>query len=171
MLQQSAARLLAQRSLVGAATPCLRALSSAAGAQNEHAEREPCSQDPLVGEVLRSGMVAEGAAARLFQGQQCVLGRRPDVAAFRERDQQHLERLRKLAPGHRVRPSLLAPLASAGFFALGAASAVLPQRLKAAVAGAVQGGMRGAVLMLDAWEHGMGGAGSLLPGFWPALAP
>lgn len=61
--------------------------------------------------------------------------RRPDLAAFRGREQEHLARLKELAPAYRTRPSLLAPLASAGFFALGAAAAALPPRFSAAVAG------------------------------------
>ncbi|GAB4820353.1 hypothetical protein N2152v2_007399 [Parachlorella kessleri] len=84
-------------------------------------------------------MVAEGAAARLFAGQQFVLQRnRPDVTAFREREQQHLRRLQELAPEYRTRPSLLSPLVSTSFFALGAATALLPRRISAAVTGGLQ---------------------------------
>ena len=53
-------------------------------------------------------MVQEAAAA-LYRGQQQVLGRRPDLAAFQQREEQHAAALRQLAPAHRVRPSLLAP--------------------------------------------------------------
>lgn len=77
----------------------------------------------------------QDAAARLFEGQECVLRGRPDVAAFREREQQHLRRLQELAPEFRTRPSLLGPLVATSFFALGAVSAVLPKRLSAAVTG------------------------------------
>jgi demethoxyubiquinone hydroxylase (CLK1/Coq7/Cat5 family) len=62
-----------------------------------------------------------------------VLGRRPDLAAFQQREEQHAQGLRQLAPGHRARPSLLAPALRAGFWALGAAAAVAPRQLSAAV--------------------------------------
>ncbi len=63
------------------------------------------------------------------------------MAAFRDREQQHLRRLQELAPTFRTRPSLLTPLVSTSFFALGAVSAVLPRRLSAAVTGGAVGRM------------------------------
>lgn len=78
------------------------------------------------------------AAAALYRGQQQVLGRRPDLAAFQQREEQHAAALRQLAPAHRVRPSLLAPALRAGFWLLGAAAAAAPRPLSAAVAAGLQ---------------------------------
>ncbi|KAI7845406.1 hypothetical protein COHA_001111 [Chlorella ohadii] len=88
--------------------------------------------------ILRSDLVAEEAAAALYRGQQQVLGRRPDLAAFQEREEAHAATLRQLAPSHRVRPSLLSPALRAGFWALGAAAAVAPRPLSAAVTAGMQ---------------------------------
>ncbi len=73
------------------------------------------------------------ATAALYRAQQAVLGRRPDLAAFQLREEQHAADLRLLAPQHRARPSLLAPALHAGFWALGAAAALAPRQLSAAV--------------------------------------
>ena len=59
------------------------------------------------------------------------------MQAFAEKEEAHLKALRDLAPRYHVRPSLLAPAASAAGFALGALSSVLPSRLSAAVSGAL----------------------------------
>ncbi|KAL4855538.1 5-demethoxyubiquinone hydroxylase [Chlorella vulgaris] len=84
-------------------------------------------------QILRTDLAAEEATAALYRGQQAVLGHRPDLAAFQQREEQHAQGLRQLAPGHRARPSLLAPALRAGFWALGAAAAVAPRQLSAAV--------------------------------------
>lgn len=76
---------------------------------------------------------AQEATASLYRAQQAVLGRRPDLAAFQQREEQHTAELRSLAPQHRARPSLLAPALRAGFWALGAAAALAPRQLSAAV--------------------------------------
>ena len=78
------------------------------------------------------------ATAALYRGQQRVLGRRPDLAAFAEREDHHAAELRRLAPSHRMRPSLLAPALKAGFWALGAAAALAPRQVSAAVTAGVQ---------------------------------
>lgn len=67
-----------------------------------------------------------------------MLGRRPDLAAFQQREERHAAQLRSLAPQHRTRPSLLAPALRAGFWALGAVAAVAPRPLSAAVAAGLQ---------------------------------
>lgn len=67
-----------------------------------------------------------------------MLGRRPDLASFQQREENHAAALRQLAPAHRVRPSLLAPALRAGFWALGAAAAVAPRPLSAAVSAGLQ---------------------------------
>lgn len=54
------------------------------------------------------------------------------------REEAHAEVLRRLAPSHRVRPSLLSPALRAGFWALGAAAAVAPRPLSAAVTAGMQ---------------------------------
>ena len=53
-------------------------------------------------------------------------------------DEAHAAALRRLAPSHRVRPSLLSPALRASFWALGAAAAVAPRPLSAAVAAGMQ---------------------------------
>ena len=78
------------------------------------------------------------AAAALYRGQQRVLGRRPDLAAFQAREEAHAAALRQLAPAHRTRPSLLAPALRAAAYALGVVSAAAPRPLAAAVAAGVQ---------------------------------
>lgn len=78
------------------------------------------------------------AAAALYRGQQLVLGRRPDLASFQQREEAHAAELRRLAPQHRARPSLLGPALRAGFWALGAAAAVAPRPLGAAVVAGLQ---------------------------------
>lgn len=54
---------------------------------------------------------------------------------MQEEEGAHVRRLKCLLPEHRARPSLLGPAAAATGFALGAAAAVLPQRLGHAITG------------------------------------
>lgn len=67
-----------------------------------------------------------------------MLRGRPDAAALAEREAAALAGVRRLAPRHRVRPSLLAPALRAAFFALGGAAALAPPPLGAAVASGLQ---------------------------------
>lgn len=91
----------------------------------------------LVQSILRVDLVAQGAAAALFGGRARVL-RGPDAAAYRDDEREQLQRVQTVAPHHRTRPSLLAPLASAAFSLLGAAAAAAPPRLSSAVTAGVQ---------------------------------
>lgn len=54
------------------------------------------------------------------------------------REESHAAELRRLAPAHRTRPSLVAPALRAGFWVLGAAAAAAPRPLGAAVAAGLQ---------------------------------
>ncbi|EFN52658.1 hypothetical protein CHLNCDRAFT_138592 [Chlorella variabilis] len=93
----------------------------------------PPRANPVLQRILRTDLAAQEATASLYRAQQAVLGRRPDLAAFQQREEQHTAELRSLAPQHRARPSLLAPALRAGFWALGAAAALAPRQLSAAV--------------------------------------
>ncbi|KAL4420486.1 hypothetical protein ABPG75_010142 [Micractinium tetrahymenae] len=110
----------------------------AAAAAAAGAASEPPPAHPLLQRILRTDLAAEEAAAALYRGQQRVLGRRPDLAAFQEREESHAAELRRLAPAHRTRPSLLSPALRAGFWALGAAAAAAPRPLGAAVTAGLQ---------------------------------
>ena len=52
-----------------------------------------------------------------------------------EREAELLRRVQELAPGYRVRPSLLQPLSSAIGFSLGAVAGILPREASGAITG------------------------------------
>ena len=54
---------------------------------------------------------------------------------MQERSEALLQKVKKVAPAYRTRPSLVAPVSSAAAFSLGAVSAALPQNLRNAVSG------------------------------------
>ena len=61
-------------------------------------------------------------------------------ASLQERSDALLQKVKKVAPTYRTRPSLFAPASSAAAFSLGAVSAALPQNLRNAVSGAHRSG-------------------------------
>ncbi len=68
----------------------------------------------------------------------CLSSSAPCCFCLPCREEAHAATLRQLAPSHRVRPSLLSPALRAGFWALGAAAAVAPRPLSAAVTAGMQ---------------------------------
>ena len=54
---------------------------------------------------------------------------------LQDKEEGHLQHLQSLMPGHRTRPSLLGPLATAAGFSLGAAAGLLPSKLSHAITG------------------------------------
>ena len=78
---------------------------------------------------------------------------------MQERSEALLQKVKKVAPTYRTRPSLVAPVSSAAAFSLGAVSAVLPQNLRNAVSGVfpAQCELSGARVRKstgwDCWDH------------------
>ena len=62
------------------------------------------------------------------------------ITCLQERSDALLQKVKKVAPTYRTRPSLFAPASSAAAFSLGAVSAALPQNLRNAVSGAHRSG-------------------------------
>ncbi len=97
--------------------------------------------DQLVARMIRVDHAGEYGAARIYEGQLAVLGRRPCAKAIAEmaaQEKKHLENFEALVVERRVRPTLLTPLWHGAGFALGAASALLGERAAMACTVAVE---------------------------------
>ena len=96
-------------------------------------DRLPGDPDPktLVERMIRVDHAGEFGAARIYEGQLAVLGRRPIGDTIRHmaaQEQKHLDAFDKLIAERRVRPTVLSPVWNAAGFALGAATAAMGER-------------------------------------------
>ena len=99
------------------------------------------SPGAAVARILRVDQAGEYGAARIYDGQLAILGRRPVGATIREmraQEARHLETFDRLVADRRVRPTALAPLWHVAGFALGAATALLGERAARACTVAVE---------------------------------
>ena len=106
-------------------------------------DRLPGDPDPkeLIARMIRVDHAGEFGAARIYDGQLAVLGKRPVGATIRkmaEQERRHLETFDRLIVERRVRPTALSPVWHAAGFALGAASALLGERAAMACTVAVE---------------------------------
>ncbi|KAK9827415.1 hypothetical protein WJX74_000697 [Apatococcus lobatus] len=92
----------------------------------------------LLESCIRASLASESLAIKLFEGQRRISRQRPDLKLLQEQEQEHLAQLKRLAPEHRARPSLLAPMLSALGSALGVAAAAAPKELHGAITGGAQ---------------------------------
>lgn len=101
---------------------------------------DPDARD-LIARMIRVDHAGEYGAARIYDGQLAVLGKRPVGATIRkmaEQERRHLETFDRLIVERRVRPTALSPVWHAAGFALGAASALLGERAAMACTVAVE---------------------------------
>jgi len=94
-----------------------------------------------VARILRVDQAGEYGAARIYDGQLAILGRRAvgeTIREMREQEARHLETFDRLVGDRRVRPTALAPLWHVAGFALGAATALLGERAAMACTVAVE---------------------------------
>lgn len=94
-----------------------------------------------VARMIRVDQAGEYGAARIYDGQLAVLGRRPvgeTIREMRAQEARHLETFDRLVADRRVRPTALAPLWHVAGFALGAATALLGERAAMACTVAVE---------------------------------
>lgn len=106
-------------------------------------DRLPGDPDPktLVERMIRVDHAGEFGAARIYEGQLAVLGRRPIGDTIRHmaaQEQKHLDAFDKLIAERRVRPTVLSPVWNAAGFALGAATAAMGERAAMACTVAVE---------------------------------
>ena len=117
----------------------IRSVSTNARQGNASSDDE--HESGLIQATLRVDLLAQQAATALASGRSLAAKHRPDYAALLEEETEHLEKLKTLAPQYSVRPSLLGPVTSAAFGALGIASALAPPRLSSAIAAGIQDAM------------------------------
>ena len=86
----------------------------------------------------RVDLLAEEAATALAHGRSAASGRRPDLAAARDEEAEHLAEVQRMVPQHGVRPSALSPATKAAFSLLGSAAALMPRSLSGAISAGVQ---------------------------------
>ena len=106
-------------------------------------DRLPGDSDPktLIERMIRVDHAGEYGAARIYEGQLAVLGKRPVGDTIRHmaaQEQKHLDAFDRLIVERRVRPTILSPVWHAAGFALGAASAALGERAAMACTVAVE---------------------------------
>lgn len=98
-------------------------------------------RETLVARMIRVDHAGEFGAARIYDGQLAVLGRKPVGDTIRHmaaQEQKHLAAFNELVADRRVRPTLLSPLWHAAGFALGAATAAMGERAAMACTVAVE---------------------------------
>lgn len=98
-------------------------------------------RETLVERMIRVDHAGEFGAARIYEGQLAVLGRRPvgdTIRHMAEQEQKHLDAFDRLVAERRVRPTVLSPLWNAAGFALGAATAAMGERAAMACTVAVE---------------------------------
>jgi ubiquinone biosynthesis monooxygenase Coq7 len=91
--------------------------------------------------MIRVDQAGEQGAARIYDGQLAILGRRPIGETIRhmaEQERQHRATFDRLVAERRVRPTLLSPLWDVAGFALGAATALLGEKAAMACTVAVE---------------------------------
>ena len=106
-------------------------------------DRLPGDPDPKeqVARMIRVDHAGEYGAARIYEGQLAVLGKRPvgeTIRMMADQEREHLAAFDRLLVERRVRPTLLSPVWHAAGFALGAASAALGERAAMACTVAVE---------------------------------
>jgi demethoxyubiquinone hydroxylase (CLK1/Coq7/Cat5 family) len=106
---------------------------------NNSSDKE--SQPSIIQSTIRVDLLAQQAATALASGRSLATHHRPDYKALLEEETKHLHKIKSLAPKYNTRPSLLGPLASVAFGALGVASALAPLRMSSAIAAGVQDAM------------------------------
>jgi 3-demethoxyubiquinol 3-hydroxylase len=115
--------------------------ASEAGARRAH--RLPGDPPPtdLIARMIRVDHAGEYGAARIYDGQLAVLGRRraaPAIREMAEQEKRHLAEFERLVVAYRVRPTALTPLWHVAGFALGAATALLGEQAAMACTVAVE---------------------------------
>jgi ubiquinone biosynthesis monooxygenase Coq7 len=97
--------------------------------------------DAQIKRMIRVDQAGEHGAARIYDGQLAVLGKRPVGDTIRKmaaQEREHRAAFDKLLVERRVRPTLLGPLWDAAGFALGAATALMGERAAMACTVAVE---------------------------------
>jgi demethoxyubiquinone hydroxylase (CLK1/Coq7/Cat5 family) len=117
----------------------IRNLSSS-GIKSGSTSSDDDSESNIIQSTIRVDLLAQTAATALASGR-AFGGHRPDYAALADEETELFLKIKSLAPHYRVRPSLLGPLASVAFGALGVASSLAPPRLSAAIAAGVSESM------------------------------
>ena len=111
----------------------------ASGEGGENSTRDHAtSSSNLLKSLLRVDLLAEEAATALAHGRSAASGRRPDLAAARDEEAEHLAEVQRMVPQHGVRPSALSPATKAAFSLLGSAAALMPRSLSGAISAGVQ---------------------------------
>jgi ubiquinone biosynthesis monooxygenase Coq7 len=93
-----------------------------------HGDPDPQTQ---VERMIRVDHAGEYGAARIYQGQLAVLGRRPvggTIRAMADQEQRHLDTFDRLVVERRVRPTALSPIWHVAGYALGVATAMMGER-------------------------------------------
>ena len=103
-----------------------------------HGDPDPQTR---VERMIRVDHAGEYGAARIYQGQLAVLGRRPVgevIRAMADQEQRHLDTFDRLMVERRVRPTALSPVWHVAGYALGVATAMMGERAAMACTVAVE---------------------------------
>jgi 3-demethoxyubiquinol 3-hydroxylase len=99
------------------------------------------THDQMIDRFIRVDHAGEYGAVRIYQGQLAVLGQKPVGDSIRHmaaKEREHLSRFDELVAARRVRPTVLAPLWDVAGFALGAATALMGEKVAMACTAAVE---------------------------------
>ncbi len=83
-------------------------------------------------QMIRVNQAGEYGAVRIYQGQLAILSRKKSAETIHhmlDQEKEHLEKFNKLMVKHQVRPTALTPLWHIAGYALGAATALLGEKV------------------------------------------
>ena len=103
-----------------------------------HGDPDPQTQ---VERMIRVDHAGEYGAARIYEGQLAVLGKRPvgdAIRAMAAQEQRHLDTFDRLVVERHVRPTVLSPVWHVAGYALGVATAMMGERAAMACTVAVE---------------------------------
>ncbi len=106
--------------------------------QRLHGDPDPQTD---VERMIRVDHAGEYGAARIYEGQLAVLGKRPvgeQIRAMADQEQRHLETFDRMVVERRVRPTALSPVWHVAGYALGIATAMMGERAAMACTVAVE---------------------------------
>ncbi len=112
-----------------------------------------------VGRMIRVDHAGEYGAARIYDGQLAVLGKRhplyPKIKEMKDQEQEHLDAFDQLVAERGVRPTAMNPLWHGAGFAMGAVTALMGEKAAmactAAVEEVIEGHYQGQIEKLTHW--------------------
>eukprot|EP01025_Chloroclados_australasicus_P040933 TRINITY_DN4310_c0_g1_i2.p2 TRINITY_DN4310_c0_g1~~TRINITY_DN4310_c0_g1_i2.p2 ORF type:complete len:224 (-),score=27.22 TRINITY_DN4310_c0_g1_i2:212-883(-) len=107
-------------------------------AEEDEIQLTPEERKHKIQSILRSSLAVEGALLAYLKGQQFRISSEIDKQFFAEQEKEQADKIAKLLPQYRARPSIISPLLQKVGFGAGILSQVTPKWVPLVAAGAIQ---------------------------------